>query len=275
MSRSSTHTLALSYESLVFSWGSAQNGELGLGESVGAFVSEPKCIESLRNRNIVSICAGNGFSVFVSKNGLVMTCGHHLSGCLGRADTSSCFTPKLVDSLLSADVSCLSCGPNHISVVTGEGRVYSWGNNSDGRLGINLNKLLVEIPTNVVFPEGVVIKNVFCGYDSTAFIDQNGSVWVSGSNHSNKLGLNERTAFRTIKVTHQSIPMKLRSIKHRVHSVSLGKTHSSFVIEGGKVITTGSNSDAQLGLGHVRPSFKNNLVRQLAEQTIVVSYYCL
>ena len=53
--------------------------------------------------------------------------------------------------------------------------------------------------------------------------------------------------------------------------MSLGPTHSAFIIEGGKIITTGSNYDAQLGLGHARPSYRPGLVLQLAELSIIVS----
>ena len=232
----------------------------------------PKCIEALRNRSIVHICCGQGFSVFVSKNGLVMTCGDYRTGCLGRADTTSCFTPKLVDALLSSDISCVSCGTNHVSVVTGDGKVFSWGHNTYGKLGVGSNQAIAEVPTNVPFPEGVIIKNVFCGHDCTAFVDNNGSVWVCGNNDFNKLGLNYKTNFRTIKLSHKAVPTKLRWIKHRVYSISLGRTHSAFVIEDGKVITSGNNREAQLGLGHGRPSFRPRLVQKLAEQSIIVSH---
>ncbi len=261
----------MSYASVVYSWGCGSKGQLGLGESVQTSISSPKCIESIRNRNIVRICAGDGFSVFVSKNGLVMTCGDKESGCLGRSDTISCFTPKLVDALLSADVACVSCGPNHVSVVTGDGKAFSWGSNIDGRLGIDQQDINVDIPTTVRFPDGVIIKNVFCGYDSTAFIDDNGSVYMCGNNDYNKLGLNEKIQFKTIKVEKRSIPTKLKWLRNRVHSVSLGKSHTAFLIEGGKIITSGCNSDAQLGLGHVRPSHKPHFVRLLSEQSIIVS----
>ncbi|CAG2104632.1 unnamed protein product [Medioppia subpectinata] len=268
LSKSSTHFLALSYNSVVYSWGTGSKGQLGLGESV-LNSAEPTRIHSISNRNIVRICASDGFSLFVSKNGLVMTCGDHESGCLGRIDTIPCFTPKLVDTLLSADVSCIGCGPNHVSVVTGDGKAYSWGSNIDGRLGIDSHMTSVELPTSVVFPDEVIIKNVFCGHDCTAFIDDNGFVWICGNNYSNKLGLNEKLQFRTIKVNTKWIPTKLKWIKHRVLSVSLGVNHSAFVIEDGKLITCGVNCDGQLGLGHVRSKSKLNFVKQMSEQKII------
>lgn len=278
ISQSSTHGLALSYEAyeaLVFSWGTGAEGQLGLGESIAQTVSQPRCVDALRNRSIVHVCCGQGFSVFVSKNGLVMTCGDYRTACLGRAEAVHSFAPKLVDALLSADVSSVSCGTNHVSVVTGDGKAFSWGHNTYGKLGIGSNQAVAEVPTSVVFPEEVVIKSVYCGHDCTAFVDRSGSVWVCGNNEFNKLGLNEKTKFRTTKVSAKGVPTKLKWIRHRVHSVSLGKTHSAFVIEGGKAITSGNNREAQLGLGHVRPVDRPQIVRQLAEQSIIVSYCSL
>ncbi|XP_054159711.1 serine/threonine-protein kinase Nek8-like [Oppia nitens] len=268
ISKSLTHFLALTYNSVVYSWGNGSKGQLGLGESI-RFSSKPECIESLRNRNIVRICAGDGFSVFISKNGLVMTCGDNQNRCLGRNETVPSFTPKLVDTLLSADVSTVSCGTNHVSIVTGDGKAYSWGYNIDGRLGVNLHNNFVDIPTGVVFYEDVCIKNVFCGPDATAFIDDKGFVWMSGNNSYNKLGFNEKHYFKTIKVSQMWSPFKLKWIKQRVLSVSLSLTNSALVVEDGQVITCGLNSDAQLGLGHVRPSHKASVVNQLSQQTII------
>lgn len=245
-------------------------GQLGLGEEVNS-IEKPTCVESIRNRNIVSVCAGEGFSVFVSKNGLVMTCGDNSNGCLGRCDPRPCFIPKLVDTLLSIDVASIDCSAHHVAAVTGDGKAYAWGCNIDGRLGTGQKDILVDTPTPVMMDEDVIIKSVFCGPDATAFIDDNGCVWMCGNNDNNKLGLNEKLKFRMNKIAYKEVPTKLKWIKQRVHSVSLGKNHSAILIDGGKVITMGSNTDGQLGLGHVRHVYKPQLVTQLSQQTIIVS----
>ena len=51
---------------------------------------------------------------------------------LGHGDWHSLSVPKLVEALLSVDVSAVSCGPEHVVVVGGQGDVYSWGRGYKG-----------------------------------------------------------------------------------------------------------------------------------------------
>ena len=65
-----------------------------------------------------------------------MTCGDGTFGCLGHGDWQSLAAPKLIESLLTADVSAIECGPEHVVVVGNQGDVFSWGRGSLGRLGL-------------------------------------------------------------------------------------------------------------------------------------------
>ena len=40
-----------------------------------------------------------------------------LAGCLGHGDWQSLAAPKLIESLLTVDVSAIECGPEHVVVV--------------------------------------------------------------------------------------------------------------------------------------------------------------
>lgn len=79
---------------------------------------------------------GDGFSVFGSDNGIVMTCGDGSNGCLGHSDWSSASRPRLIEALLSVDVTALACGASHVVAVGSDGEVFAWGNNQHGQLGI-------------------------------------------------------------------------------------------------------------------------------------------
>lgn len=74
--------------------------------------------------------------MFVTDNGIVMTCGLGDLGCLGHGDWINSTKPKLIEALLSFDVTSVSCGSAHVAVVTSEGVVFSWGSGGDGRLGL-------------------------------------------------------------------------------------------------------------------------------------------
>jgi len=45
-------------------------------------------------------CCGDGFSVFSSDNGIVLTCGDGSAGCLGHGDWLSISRPRLIEALL-------------------------------------------------------------------------------------------------------------------------------------------------------------------------------
>ena len=47
----------------------------------------------------VQVGAGDGFSVFSSDNGIVMTCGDGSFGALGHGDWNSCARPTLIEQV--------------------------------------------------------------------------------------------------------------------------------------------------------------------------------
>lgn len=53
-------------------------------------------------------CCGDGFSVFSSDNGIVLTCGDGSVGCLGHGDWLSISRPRLIEALLRFDHVVLS-----------------------------------------------------------------------------------------------------------------------------------------------------------------------
>ena len=48
------------------------------------------------------------------------------------------------------------------------------------------------------------------------------------------------------------VPTKLKSIKQKIISVSLGPEHTACLTEAGHLVTFGRNSEGQLGRGHTR-----------------------
>ena len=96
--------------------------------------SRPTCVEALKGKAITRVAAGNGFSVFASDNGIVMTCGDGSFGALGHGDWNSSARPMLIEQLLSVDVVGVGAGTEHVVVVGGQGDVYAWGRAQGGFL---------------------------------------------------------------------------------------------------------------------------------------------
>nr|XP_022295350.1 serine/threonine-protein kinase Nek9-like isoform X1 [Crassostrea virginica] len=254
------HVIVVTTEKQVYSWGSGVKGQLGHGNTESKL--KPELVQSLNGKSISRACCGDGFSIFASDNGIVLTCGEGSSGCLGHGDTLSCYRPRLIETLLSLDVIAISCGSRHVGVVGSEGEVLTWGCGADGRLGLGTEENHCQ-PQEVVVEEPVVIRDVFCGVDGTMFLTDVGSVFACGSNAENKLGLNNRQGFimamknifTKTEVEGASIPTPVRALaRHRVLDISIGACHTAVIVEPGHIYTFGKNSEGQLGIGDTKPS---------------------
>ena len=80
---------------------------------------------------------------------------HIYTGCLGHGDWQSLSVPKLVESLLTVDISAVACGSGHVVIVGRKGDVYSWGRGSLGRLGLGNEE-------DCCTPQEVIILSMQC-----------------------------------------------------------------------------------------------------------------
>ncbi|MCK2000754.1 hypothetical protein MZM54_05035 [[Brevibacterium] frigoritolerans] len=120
-------------------------------------------------------------------------------------------------------------------ILTADGKVYAWGNNTSYQLGLSSNR---EVPTlvNTLPP----IKEISLGRYHTLFLDYEGNIWSSGQNSYGQLGLgNTTTPF---------IPTKIPTLKN-VKSIGTGEYSSYAVLDNGSLYSFGDNRYGQLGLG--------------------------
>ena len=71
----------------------------------------------------------------------------------------------------------IACGGCHTVALTKEGKVYTWGCNSNGQLGHGDNTSR-DMPTNVVSLEGLIIIKISCGYYHTAVVTDKGEIFT-------------------------------------------------------------------------------------------------
>eukprot|EP00105_Crassostrea_gigas_P014522 XP_011431210.1 PREDICTED: uncharacterized protein LOC105330955 isoform X1 [Crassostrea gigas] len=268
------HVIVVTTEKQVYSWGSGDKGQLGHGNMESKM--KPELVQSLNGKSISRACCGEGFSIFASDNGIVLTCGDGTSGCLGHGDTLSCYRPRLIETLLSLDVIAISCGSKHVVVVGSEGEVLTWGCGADGRLGLGTEDNHCQ-PQELRIEEPVVIRDVFCGVDGTMFLTDVGSVYACGSNSDNKLGLNNRQGFimamknifTKTEVEGSNVPTPVRALaRHRVLGISMGACHTAVIVEPGHIYTFGKNSEGQLGIGDTKPSRAPVEVKAMLESVV-------
>ncbi|XP_069689683.1 serine/threonine-protein kinase Nek8-like isoform X2 [Periplaneta americana] len=267
---SNTHIIALTTEMLVYSWGEGKRGQLGHGDTE-PWRRHPESVEALRGKSINRIGAGDGYSVFVSDSGMMMTCGDGTFGCLGHGDWNNSVRPRLVEKLLSVDVVVISCGPHHVAVLSRDGELYTWGRGDGGRLGLSHEEDCCS-PTKVALPNDCTLRSVRCGGDGTAVITTDGVMMTCGRNSFNKLGLaDNRRGFFSINFKNEVEKVltltRVKGIGSRVSDVSLGPTHTAVLTESGHIITFGRNAEGQLGRGHLRSTSSGPaMVKSMADK---------
>ncbi|NXN73042.1 RPGR regulator, partial [Himantopus himantopus] len=135
----------------------------------------------------------------------------------------------------------ISCGDEHTAIVTGNGKLYMFGSNNWGQLGLG-SKTTVSKPTCVKALKPEKTKLAVCGRNHTLVYTEKGNVYAAGGNSEGQLGLGdteERTTFHLISFfTNQ----------HKIKQLAAGSYTSAAVTEDGQLFVWGDNSEGQIGL---------------------------
>ncbi|XP_071450243.1 probable E3 ubiquitin-protein ligase HERC1 [Hetaerina americana] len=159
------HTICISSDGYtVWSFGDGDYGKLGLGNCITK--SSPHKIESLIGA-VKKVCCGTQFSVFLTKDGRVFTCGQDRQ--IGQPDSRirGHNKPQQVPALASYFIEDIAVGAEHTLALTSTGDVWGWGNNSDGQLGLG-HSAVVREPVLVSALSGKGIKQITTGRTHSA-----------------------------------------------------------------------------------------------------------
>lgn len=129
----SYHWFAISEDYKVYAWGFNSKGELGLNDCV--YRSNPTLVESLSGYKIVAIATGRHHSLFLTDNGIVLSCGDNSHGeCGVGSKEQAVLKPKRVD-YDNLPIVRIACGAEFSLVLSEDGVVYSFGHPEYGQLG--------------------------------------------------------------------------------------------------------------------------------------------
>ena len=215
------HSLALTKEGVVFSWGLNNRGQLGIGASDTCSV--PTRIHEIKTR-IGEIAAGAYHSVALTLSGRVYAWGRGKELGLGVfIDNGDKFTPQLVKALKRFRVRHISCGLNHTVAQTHDGNLYAWGEGKYGQLGLGDNRDRFVPSLLVVKREesGKIARfaDMSCGGRHCIAAALNGAVYTWGWNSNGQLGLGH--------TENVHIPSEVVSLeKERITQVGAGWRHS-------------------------------------------------
>ncbi|XP_042381224.1 PH, RCC1 and FYVE domains-containing protein 1-like [Zingiber officinale] len=172
-----------------------------------------------------------------------------LGGGLQRIGSSSttnmdALLPRALESNVVLNVHNIACGRGHAVLITRQGEVFSWGEESGGRLGHG-NNADVSQPKLIDALGGLNVELVACGEYHTCAVTLSGDLysWGDGTHSSGFLGHGSDAS--------HWIPKRVGGAVEclRVSSVSCGAWHTAIVTSSGQLFTFGDGMFGALGHG--------------------------
>ena len=229
----SNHTITLSNDGTLYSFGNNQCGQLGLRHNY--HVSLPTPIANLPQINMIS--CGGYFSVCVDHEGFVYSFGLNNYGQLGTGNKENFYFPRKLQDI--PPVHSVSCGSCYTLMITTDSNLWSCGRNNFGQL-CHGDKKDRSKPQKTSFSN---ISNISTGADNSLFQNNKGEIFSCGHNEYGSCGLSH---FKHPQITPSLIPNLPSNIVHFVG----GEHQRLFLDSEGNVYSVGYNHNGQLGLGH-------------------------
>ncbi|KAI4352957.1 hypothetical protein L6164_007160 [Bauhinia variegata] len=152
--------------------------------------------------------------------------------------------PKSLESNVVLDVHLIACGVKHAALVTRQGEVFTWGEESGGRLGHGVGKNVVQ-PRLVEALASTTVDFVACGEFHTCAVTMAGDLytWGDGTHNAGLLG-------NGTDISHW-IPKRIAGPLEglQVTLVTCGPWHTALVTSTGQLFTFGDGTFGVLGHG--------------------------
>ncbi|HEU5317631.1 MAG TPA: hypothetical protein VFX49_16075 [Chloroflexota bacterium] len=274
------HTLTLHANGEVWGWGDGRSGQLGDGW---------RCVRDTPVRAILpgkatAIAAGGAHSLALLEDGTVWSFGSNGWGELGTGfvDDLPAASPEGLGCILPCldkeglddgwqdahaplplrvpyllDVVAIAAGGGHSLALIENGRVFAWGKNRYGQLGIGFHPdydrdgdVVGHVwrhytPELVQLPEWDGAAAIAAGAEHSLAVAKNGELWAWGSDNDSQLGGEEEL---DPKCWCRLTPRAVTGIPAVIGAAAGGK-HSVAWPSIGPVLAWGDNSQGQLGDG--------------------------
>ncbi|XP_041853876.1 probable E3 ubiquitin-protein ligase HERC4 [Melanotaenia boesemani] len=233
----SQHSVALTKDGQVYTWGQNCRGQLGLG-TTNSGSSSPQPIQSLSAIPLVRIAAGGEQSFALSVSGGVFGWGRNDCGQLGLGDTEDRHTPVSVHSLNLKQTCDISCGKDHTAILTKHGAVFTFGSGQYGQLGHN--SLQNELRPRLVAELGAKVTKIACGRHHTLVLTDFNKIYSFGCQEQGQLGRKEEN--------HPSVPLPVElpqdTSDPKIKSIFAGENCSFATCSSDEEVQRDSNTDS-------------------------------
>ncbi|XP_022789661.1 uncharacterized protein LOC111329287 isoform X1 [Stylophora pistillata] len=243
MNMSLTHAAVIEEDTArVSTWGHGDTGALGIDKEdlqYHAVLYFPLTVTSI-DCQIKQVTCGSSFTLMLSTDGKVFSCGTGALGKLGHGDETDRSLPTLIESL--KDIQAIAAGGDHAVALNQRGVLYQWGLDC---ADVERRRFLSK-PQKVSQLFNVAVKSVVCGTFHTVCV-ANG-IYYTGIGYAWGLGSDGQLGQGHCQCL--SAPKLIRELYRNskfVKQVSAGWKHSGLLTVDGEVYTCGNNAFGQLG----------------------------
>ncbi len=204
----------------IYGWGLDSNGELGIG-SYTNIVRTPTKAKYITD--IIDIEAGKNHTIALKSTGEVYVTGLNMYGVIGNGSTEVKKISQFAKVESIKGIGRIGATESGNITATVDGRVYTWGLNIYGELGLG-DKNNRSTPEEVQNLSNIV--DIDGGKNHSIALDRNGKVYLTGSNKYGQLGDG---------TTNESTTFKMETSLNDVMTVSAGNTYTAVAKEDGTV----------------------------------------
>jgi len=122
---SDRHSMALTRDGRLYSWGRNAQGQLGNGSR------HPQNLPVFIKDNVISIATGDEHSMAITADGNLWGWGCNQHGQVGYGSGALHSQPMLI----MENIASVSAGLTHTIALSTDGTLWAWGNNANGQLG--------------------------------------------------------------------------------------------------------------------------------------------
>ncbi|XP_047668103.1 probable E3 ubiquitin-protein ligase HERC4 isoform X1 [Tachysurus fulvidraco] len=166
-----------------------------------------------------------------------------------------------IKELSNETVIRVACGNHHFMALTNDGKLFTWGQNSNGQLGLGGDLSSSPSPRFLKSLCGIPLAQISAGGDHSFALSLSGAVFGWGKNNAGQLGLGHTNDVYS--------PTCVNSLSQKkTISISCGEEHTATLSKGGTVFTFGSGRFGQLGHNSLRDELRPRVLSGLSGSNV-------
>jgi alpha-tubulin suppressor-like RCC1 family protein len=246
------HSFAIGSDGRLYAWGSNTYGQLGNSANLGTSTPNPTptaiTLAGASGR-VAGAAGGEDVTLALTSSGQVYSFGNNVLGELGRGlndGGQDVLRPLPAKVPLPGPVRTIAAGEFQGLAVTTADRLFAWGENSHGQLGVSTNagtETPVTAPVQVPLTHTGRFTSVAAGGEHTLVLTSTGEVFSFGNNRYGQLGRPAPAAGFDASPALVHFP----GLSGTIVAIAAGQEHSLALSSSGQLYAFGDNHSGRLG----------------------------